>query len=78
VNRITSFLIIILLIFYFLSYMCETLEDKKTLLNRSSMCSSDQLEYKQIFIIESIVDSCFNQTTFCFSTVVSSKLLSHI
>jgi hypothetical protein len=51
-----------------MSYMCETLENEKnTCQDQSSTCSSDQLAYKQIFVMES--------TVFYFSTVVSSQLL---
>jgi hypothetical protein len=39
------------------------------------MCLSDQLVYKQIFVTEYTIDSCFNQTTFYFFTIVSSQLL---
>jgi hypothetical protein len=46
-------------------YMCEILEDeKKTCQNRSFTCSSDQFTYKQVFVTESTVDSCFNKTAF--------------
>jgi hypothetical protein len=48
-----------------MNYMCEIIEDeKKPCQNRSSTYPFDQFAYKHIFVIESTVDSCLNQTTF--------------